>query len=81
VNMAAGRFVPGGFDWTRRSLSNFRPVPFGIVQDKVYFPLSRLEKITDKIAKGLGIESGSLLCEKTACFQIKCPEEAYFVTN
>jgi len=60
---------------------NFRPVPFGIVQDKVYLPLSRFEEITDKIAKGLGIESGSLLCEETACFQIECPKEAHFVTN
>jgi hypothetical protein len=38
-----------------------------------------LEKITDKVAKGLGIESGSFLGEETSSFQVERPEEAHFV--
>jgi hypothetical protein len=40
-----------------------------------------LEKITDKIAKGLGIESGSFLGKEASSFQVERPEEAHFVTN
>jgi hypothetical protein len=51
-----------------------RPVPPGIVQNKIEFSLSRLKEIMDKVAEGLGIESGSFLGKKTACFQVEGSE-------
>ena len=46
-------------------------VPSGIVQNKIDFALSRLEKITDKVAKSLSAESGRFLGKKTTCFQVE----------
>jgi len=58
-----------------------RFVPSCIVQNKVYFPLSRLKKITDKLAKGLGTESGRLLGNQTPGFQVERSKEACFVAD
>ncbi len=58
-----------------------RPVPSGIVQNKAEFSLSRLKEITDKVAEGLGIESGSFFGKEATCFQVEGPEEAHFVTD
>ena len=52
-------------------------VPSGIVQNKVYFPLSRLEKITDKVAKGLGIESGASLVSRHPVFKLSAPKKPF----
>lgn len=51
-------------------------VPFGVVQNQVYLPLSGLEKIAKKIAKGLPVESGGIFGEKNPRFQIDRSEEA-----
>jgi hypothetical protein len=59
----------------------FGSVPSGIVQNKIEFSLSRLEKITYKVAKGLSIEGGSFLSKKTTGLQVECSEEAHFVTD
>jgi hypothetical protein len=59
----------------------FGSVPSGIVQNKIDFALSRLEKITDKVAKSLSAESGRFLGKKTTCFQVEGSEEAHFVTD
>lgn len=58
-----------------------RPVPPGVVQDKIDFAFRRAEKITDKFAKGLSVESEGFLCKQTAGFQVERPEEAHFVTD
>ena len=54
---------------------------FGIVQNKVQFSLSGLEKITQKVAEGLAIESGGFSDDKTSCFQVECPEETHFLAG
>lgn len=56
-------------------------VIFGIVQDEVYLPLSRLEKITEKVAKGLAVEGGSLFGQKRSCFYIDGPEESHLLAG
>jgi len=82
----------GGIGWQKdeskpllvfneKLFQNSCPVIFGIVQNKVQFSLSGLEKITQKVAEGLAIESGGLSGDKTSCFQIECPEEAHFLAG
>ena len=60
---------------------SLRFVPSRIVQNKVDFPLSGLKKITDKVAKGLCVESGSFSGEESPRFEVECPEEAHFVAD
>jgi hypothetical protein len=44
------------------------PVIFGIVQNKMQFSLRTLEKILQKVAEGLAIESGRLSDEESTSF-------------
>ena len=82
----------GGIGWQKNEsepllvlneklFQNSCPVVFGVVQNKVQFSLSRLEKITQKGAEGLAIESGGLSGNKISCFQFECPEEAHFLAG
>ena len=57
------------------------PVIFGIVQNKEQFSLSRLEKVTQKVAEGLAIESGGFSGDKTSCFQVECTEKTHFLAG
>jgi len=53
-------------------------VIFGVVQDEKNRPMSKLEQITKKLMKGLGIESRSCLGHQLARCQIYCSKETIF---
>jgi hypothetical protein len=56
-------------------------VPGSVVQDEIYFPPGILKQVADKVAKGLVVESGSLLGQEASRFGIDCPEETDFLAG
>jgi len=58
-----------------------RPVPGGVVQDKVDLATGVLQEIREEIAKGLAVEGGGLSGEKGAGFQVQRPEVADFLAG
>ena len=56
-------------------------VIFGVVQDEKNRPMSKLEQITKKLMKGLGIESRSCLGHQLARCQIYCSKETNLLSS
>lgn len=57
------------------------PVPCGVVQDEVEPAMGALEKMTEEMAKGFGVEDGSLFGQKAPRLQVECPEVADLLTG
>lgn len=58
-----------------------RPVPSGVVQDEVELAAGALEKMTEEVAKGFGVECGGLFGEKAPRLQVERPEVADLLTG
>jgi len=58
-----------------------RPVPRGVVQNEVDPTTGALQEMTKEVAKGVAVECGGLSGEKSASFQVQCPEVADFLAG
>ena len=56
-------------------------VPLGVVQNQINLPVSSLEKIIEKVAKGLAVEGGSIFGNKDSRFQVDRSKEANLLSG
>ena len=70
-----------GLDSCEELFQGFRFVPSRVVQNEVDFPMSGLNKITDKVAKGLCVEGGGFSGQQPPRFEVERSEEAHFVAD
>lgn len=60
---------------------SFCSMPSGVVQNEVNLPIGMLEKILQKMAKGLGVEGSGSTSKEASRFQVEGPEDTHFLAR